>query len=125
MRSYLAAALLVPGLVLTAMPAGAGMIDTQQLLTPADSQRARVETLLAREDVQRELEAFGVSPGDAADRVASLTPAELQALASRVDSLPAGGDISTIELLLIIIIIVLLILILLELLGAIDIFPRI
>ncbi len=63
----------------------------------------------SREDVQRELEAFGVSPADAASRVASLTEAELRELSSRVDSLPAGGHLHTIEILLIILIIVLLI----------------
>ena len=108
-RRFLAA-LLAPGLVLSAVPASAGMIETRQLLAPSpEAQRERVDAFLERADVQRQLEAYGVSPTDAADRVASLTPAELQGLASRMDSLPAGGDISTIELLLIIIIIVLLI----------------
>ena len=92
-------------------PARAEMIGTPRLLAPsADAQRARVDVFLAREDVQRQLEALGVSPADAASRVASLTEAELQALSSRIDSLPAGaGSIGTLELLLIIIIIILLI----------------
>lgn len=92
-------------LLLTALPAHAGMIETQQLLT----QRAQVDAFLAREDVQRELQAYGVSPAEAAVRVASLTEAEVQELSSRIDSLPAGGDIGLLELLLIILIIVLLV----------------
>ena len=108
-RTFLAA-LLAPCLLLSAVPASAEMIDTTQLLAPsAEAQRARVDAFLEREDVQRQLEAYGVSPADAAERVASLTPAELQVLASRMDTLPAGGDISTLELLLIIIIVILLI----------------
>ena len=104
------AALLAPCLLLAAMPARAEMIGTPQLLAPsAEAQRARVGAFLERQDVQRQLESYGVSPADAAGRVASLTESELQALVSRMDTLPAGGDISTIELLLIIIIIVLLI----------------
>jgi Skp family chaperone for outer membrane proteins len=97
-------------LMLSATPARAGMIGTTQLLAPsADTQRASVDAFLVREDVQRELQAHGVSPADAASRVASLTDAELQMLSSRIDSLPAGAGVSTLELLLIIIIIILLI----------------
>ena len=105
------AGLLAAGLALTAAPACAEMIGTPQLLGPsATEQRERVDAFLEREDVQRQLEALGVSPADAAGRVASLTEAELQALSSRIDSLPAGaGRIGTLELLLIIIIIILLI----------------
>lgn len=95
---------------LSALPARAELIGTPQLLAPsADGQRVRVEAFLAREDVQRQLEALGVSQADAASRVAGLTGAELQELSARIDSLPAGAGINTVELLLIIIIIILLI----------------
>jgi uncharacterized protein DUF6627 len=107
-RPFLAA--LVATCLLSALPARAEMIGTEQLLAPsADAQRARVEAFLERDDVQRQLEANGVSPADAAGRVASLTPAELQVLSSHMDTLPAGGDVSTLELLLIILIIVIVI----------------
>jgi hypothetical protein len=103
--------LLVSCLVLSTLPVRAEMIGTTELLAPsADAQRERVAAFLAREDVQRQFEALGVSPGDAATRVASLTGAELQALSSRMDSLPAGGhSIGTLELVLIILLIVILI----------------
>ena len=105
-RSFIAALLAL----CLGLPARAEMIGTPELLAPSvAAQRASVEAFVAREDVQRRLEALGVSPADAATRVASLTPAELQALASRIDSLPAGAGISTVELLLIIIIIILLV----------------
>jgi hypothetical protein len=117
-KSFLAG-LLVPCLVLSTMPARAEMIGTAQILAPSvDAQQERVNAFLAREDVQSQFEALGVSPADAAARVASLTEAELQALSSRIDSLPAGAGALEIVL------VVILILILLELLGAIDIFPR-
>lgn len=113
--------LLVPCLVLSTMPARAEMIGTTQLLETSASaaQRARVDAFLAREDVQRQFEAMGVDPADAAVRVAGLTEAELQQLSERIDSLPAGAG--ALELVLVI----LLVLIILELLGAINIFPRI
>jgi hypothetical protein len=118
-QSFLAG-LLVPCLLLSSMPAQAGRIATAELLTPtASGQRERVDAFLAREDVQRQFETLGVSPADAAVRVASMTESELQDLSSRIDSLPAGAG--ALELVLVF----LLILIILELVGAIDIFPRI
>ena len=110
MRASFFAALLAPCLALSALPVRAEMIGTPQLLAPAaDAPRASVDAFLAREDVQRQLEALGVSPADAASRVAGLTEAEAQALSARIDALPAGAGVSTIELLLIIIIIILLV----------------
>ena len=103
-----AVALVVLGTL--AVPAHAEMIGTDQLLGPStDAQRAQVDALLVRADVQRELETFGVSPADAAGRVASLTEAELQTIASRIDLLPAGAGVSTLGLILIILLIVILI----------------
>lgn len=110
-RSFLAA-LLAPCLALSVVPARAEMIETDQLLAPsAEAQRVSVDAFLEREDVQRQLEVLGVSPADAATRVASLTQAELQVLSSRIDSLPAGGHVSnnTVVLLLVIVLIVVLI----------------
>ena len=109
MTKRFAIALIASGLAL-APPAWADMIGSRDLLAPpVQADRARVDAFLARADVQRELESLGVSPADAERRVASLTGDELQALSSRVDSLPAGAGVSTLELLLIIIIIILLV----------------
>jgi hypothetical protein len=117
-KSFLAG-LLVPCLLLSSMPVRAEMIGTAQMLSQApDAQQERVAAFLAREDVQRQFQALGVSPADAAARVASLTQSELQQLSSRIDSLPAGAGALEVVL------VVLLILIILELVGAIDIFPR-
>jgi hypothetical protein len=112
--------MLVSCLVVSTLPARAEMIGTAQMLSPAASaQSAQVDAFLAREDVQRQFEALGVSPADAATRVASLTESELQTLSSRIDELPAGAG--ALELVLV----VLLILVIFELVGVIDIFPRI
>lgn len=114
------AGLLVPCLLLSTFPARGEMIGTAQILAPAaDAQRERVDAFLARGDVQRQFEALGVSPADAATRVAGLTEAELQVLSSRMESLPTGAGALEVVL------VVLLILVILELVGAIDIFPRI
>lgn len=118
-KSFIAG-LLVPCLLLSSMPLSAEMIGTAEMLAPvADAQRERIDAFLARADVQQQFEALGVGPQEAATRVASLTEAELQTLSTRIDSMPAGAGALEIVL------VVLLILIILELVGAIDIFPRI
>src|SRR5690349_14380714 len=119
-RSFITG-LLAASMVLSSLPARAEMIGTAQLLAPAaaDAQRQRVDAFLARADVRQKFQELGVNPDQAAQRVAGLTDAELAQLSDRIDSMPAGGD--ALELVLV----VLLILLILELLGAIDIFPRI
>ena len=59
--------------------------------------------------MQQALTARGVDVAAAQQRVASLSDAEVQALAANIDQLPAGGRLSTVQLLLIIIIIILLV----------------
>ena len=63
--------------------ANAGMIETD---------RATVLQFVQRDDVRRELQALGVDPAAAAERVAALSDQEVNALANRIDSLPAGGS---------------------------------
>jgi len=101
--------------------AHADFIGTSQLAgaTTTEMQRDELRTLFAREDVAKQLSAMGVDPADAQERVASLSDAEVNQLHARMDELPAGaGALGTIAL-------VLVILILLEVVGAIDIFPKI
>ncbi|HEU4619964.1 MAG TPA: PA2779 family protein [Gammaproteobacteria bacterium] len=99
----------------------ASVIGTQQYLSSVDRQQTleRIDAVLAREDVQRQLEQLGVDPSEAAARVDALTDQELQTLADRLDELPAGGS------LLGIVGIVFIVLLILELVGAIDIFKKI
>lgn len=119
-RSFLTGVLAISLLVST-LPARAGMIGTPQLLAPAAqaAQREQVDAFLARADVQKQFEALGVDPAAAAQRVAGLTDAELAQLSNRIDALPAGAG--ALELVLVVI----LILLILELAGAIDIFKKI
>ena len=104
----LAAAVL---LCVVSLPAGAGMIGTGRILDRADADgpRAGVVEVLEREAVRSELRALGVDPAAARARVERMTPGEIARLRGQVATLPAGGDLSTGELLLIIILIVLLV----------------
>ena len=78
-----------------AQAAPAGMIGTAHMLE--DETRAaslsRVEVLLARADVGRQLEAFGVDQAMVAERQNGLSSAEQLELEGQLDSQVAGGDI--------------------------------
>lgn len=101
-----------------AQAAPAGMIGTAHMLE--DETRAaslsRVEVLLARADVGRQLEAFGVDHAMVAERLNGLSSAELLELEGQLDSQVAGGDIVGI------VGAVFIVLLILELVGVTDIF---
>lgn len=71
----------------------AGMIGTDQLVTAggAQSDRAAVLGMLERSDVASQLQALGLDPKVAADRVAAMTDQEVRSLAGQLDALPAGA----------------------------------
>ena len=101
-----------------AQAAPAGMIGTAYLLD--DESRAaslsRIELVLAREDVGRQLESLGVDKAMVMDRLDGLSNAELLQLEGKLDSQIAGGDI------LGLIGAVFVVLLILELVGVINIF---
>ena len=73
--------------------ASAAMIGTDQAVTATSPQvdRNTVTSFLSRSDVSSQLQALGIDPSAAKDRVAAMTDQEVQALAGRINSLPAGG----------------------------------
>lgn len=100
-------------------PAYAGMVGTKEVI---DQQRTAIDrgqllTALHREDVRKELVAMGVDPQAAQQRVAALSDEEIQSINGRIQSLPAGGDVLGIAL------IVFLVLLLTDILGYTDVFP--
>lgn len=100
----------------------AAIIGTEEAATSSSAaeQRAKVKAFLQRADVIEIFEAQGIDPDEAAKRTDSLTAAEIDQLAQKIDQLPAGGSLlGTIAL---IGVIFFLVLILLELTGAIDVF---
>jgi hypothetical protein len=76
------------GLVL---PAHAGIVSSEALV--AGTQQERLTSLLERSDVRARLQAHGVDPVQAQERVAALSDEEAARLAARIDELPAGGDL--------------------------------
>jgi hypothetical protein len=80
---------------------------------------ARVEALLARDDVATQLQSLGVDKAVIQDRLQGLTNTELASLAGQIDQQVAGGDA------LALIGAVFLVLLILELVGVTDIFKSI
>ena len=82
----------------------AGMIGTDQAIsTAAQTDRSTVLGFVSRADVAGQLQAMGLDAATAKDRVAALSDAEVQYLAERIASAPAGADAAGILLLLVVI----------------------
>jgi uncharacterized membrane protein (Fun14 family) len=98
-----------------------GVISTQQYLTAVDREatRARIDAVLAREEVRDQLERYGVDPAMTDARIAALTDQELEQLATDLENMPAGGSV------LAVVGVVFIVLLILELTGVIDIFNKI
>jgi hypothetical protein len=85
--------------------AQAGMIGTEQSVSSANSaDRATVLNVLSRTDVASQLQSLGIDPAQASGRVQAMSDQEIAALASRLDSLPAGANDGGAVLLIIVIV---------------------
>jgi hypothetical protein len=72
----------------------AGMVGTDQMLAASQSaqtDREKVRDFLSRSDVQAKMQAMGLSSDTAKQRVAALTDEEVQKIAGKIDTLPAGA----------------------------------
>jgi hypothetical protein len=84
------------------------MIPTTMVIGEMTRQQAEanVQEFLARQDVQKELSRQGVSPEEAATRLASLSDQELKQLAHQMDQARAGGDVFTILLIVLVVVLI-------------------
>jgi hypothetical protein len=100
--------------------AQADVIGAEQFIDTLDRRATieRIDAVLARSEVQQELERLGVDSAEASERVAALNDQELELLAERLEELPAGGD------LLAVVGIAFVVILILELVGVIDIFKK-
>ena len=87
------------------LPAHAAMVGTPEVLQVPD--RVQLMSSLQGKEVQQQLVEMGVDPVAAMKRVNQMSETEIVALQGKIDQLPAGAGISTIDLLLIIIVILL------------------
>ncbi|MBY4675076.1 DUF6627 family protein [Marinobacterium arenosum] len=115
----LIATLLISLLSLLQVPmTQAAMLATDQALQSEARQLDRTELLsmLEKEQVRSQLEAYGVDPQQAQARVNSMTDAELAMLNQQLEQLPAGQGVIGVAVLLFIVFIVT------DALGATDLF---
>jgi hypothetical protein len=120
------ALLLAVVMLVVSMPLGgarAALVTTDQVLGQSDgaSERARVLAFLGRAEVREQIVALGVDPAEAAARVATLSDAQVRAIAGEIDQLPAGQ--SAIAAIVGAILIIFLVLLVTDLLGLTNIFP--
>jgi hypothetical protein len=103
--------------------ARAALVPTAQVVQEANGEqtRAQLQAMLARADVQAQLEAWGVDPQEAQARVNTLTEQELQTVSAQMEQLPAGG--STLGTIAVVSLIVFLVLLFTDIMGYTDIFP--
>lgn len=102
------------------MPAAhAALIGTDSVVRAEQAQhdRARLESLLNREEVKQHLLQQGVDAADVKARIDALSDSEVQTLAQRIDQLPAGGDALGVLVFLFVLLLIT------DILGLTDIFP--
>ena len=102
------------------MPAAqAALIGTDSVVRAEQAQqdRARLESLLNREEVKQRLLQQGVDAADVKARIDALSDSEVETLAQRIDQLPAGGDALGVLVFLFVLLLIT------DILGFTDIFP--
>jgi hypothetical protein len=86
--------LLIVSMMLLPFSTQAGMIGTEQVLTNAAAQANldKVRDYVSRTDVQKQFEALGLTASTAQDRVNAMTQDEINRIAGKIDTLPAGAN---------------------------------
>src|SRR5258705_159092 len=86
----------------------AAMIGVDEALAAQrQAERDKVAGFVARADVQQQLASLGLDTAVAGDRVNALTDDEVQQLAGKIDSLPAGAEAGVITVLLVVVLVIL------------------
>lgn len=94
-KRLIASLLIISSILGFPLTAQASIITTDEALSTeaTGANRDRVSTFLARADVRDALQAQGVNPELAVERVKAMSDVEVAQLAGRIDQAPAGGDI--------------------------------
>ncbi len=94
--SKLISQLLIVSMILLPFSTQAGMIGTDQAVASAQdlSNVDKVRDFISRADVAKQFEALGLSTANAQDRVNAMTQEEINRIAGKIDSMPAGAGSS-------------------------------
>lgn len=117
---WVAALLIASFLPLPLPTAYAALVTTDQVFSGEREARERISAFLNRQEVQAQLQQYGVSADEAKARVNALADDEAKSLAGKLDTLPAGGVVGEILGAALIVFIVLLIT---DILGFTKVFP--
>ena len=83
--------LVVSLLALSFQAAQAGLIPAEQAASPVSAERALLLGTLDRAEVTAQLQALGVDPLAARQRIQSMSDQEVHAMAQDIQAAPAGG----------------------------------
>jgi hypothetical protein len=89
--------------------AAAEIVATEELAQ--QTERERVQEFLGRQDVENKLKQLGVAPEEARRRVDAMTPGEIQLVAGKMDTLTAGGALSSTDWIIILLVAIIVLLI--------------
>jgi len=91
--SRLMCQMLMVSMVLLPFSAQAGMIGTDHAIASTQDQanRNKVRDFMSRGDVVKQFEALGLSAPTAQERVNAMTQDEINRIAGKIDTAPAGG----------------------------------
>ena len=94
--SKLISQLLIVSMILLPFSTQAGMIGTDQAVANAQdlANIDQVRDCVSRADVAKQFEMMGLSAANAAERVNALTQEEINRIAGKIDSMPAGASSS-------------------------------
>lgn len=94
LKKLLCHILVVASVMLPFQAAQAGMIGADQATSSASAQAGRsdINNFLSRTETIKQLQSMGVDPQAAKARVASMSNAEVNTLAGKINALPAGAD---------------------------------
>jgi len=101
------------------LPAQAAMIGNSQIIQQDLSQQTRdsLQQLLQQDAARQQLQAWGIGPEQARNRIDSLTDTELARINGQLGDLDAGGSILGVLLVIFIVFVIT------DVIGATDIFP--
>ena len=86
--------LLILSMIWLPFAGNAAMISTGDVVASATDQanRDKVLEFAARADVQKSFESLGLTAANAKDRVNAMTQDEVNRIAGKIDTMPAGAD---------------------------------
>jgi cobalamin biosynthesis Mg chelatase CobN len=93
MKKMTCRALVVSLLALSFQTANAGLISADRATSPAAGDRAMVMSLFDRAETTAQLQAQGIDPQAARERVAAMSDQEVQQLAQDIQTAPAGATL--------------------------------